>query len=180
MVALDLLLGRSDRAAALLSAVDVYPAGMSLRLLMLVAGELGDVDPGLFGAGRPGRNADAEPQRALCFGVQFSDGARATNLGCGSPGEPNGSVRLIPRGGGGGGGRAGQELWLWPLPPAGPLTLVCRWQEAGIDQTTVDIDAALLRDAATRARRFFDDLPPAPDLATEGWSSYTRQAMPPV
>ncbi len=90
VVALDVLLGRSDRAVVLLSAADVYPAGVSLRLLMLVGGELGDVDPGLFGSGRRGSNTDAERQRALCFGVQFSDGARATNLDYGSPAEPNG------------------------------------------------------------------------------------------
>ncbi len=34
------------------------------------------------------------------------------------------------------------KLWLSPLPPPGPVTMVCRWPEFDIDETKVTLDGA--------------------------------------
>lgn len=50
------------------------------------------------------------------------------------------------------GGTAGSwNYWLWPLPPPGPLTFVCAWPSQGLLPTKAEIDAAPLREAASRA-----------------------------
>jgi hypothetical protein len=48
-------------------------------------------------------------------------------------------------------------MWVWPLPPAGRLALVCEWPAAGILLTRHEIDAQLILDAASRAQRLFAD-----------------------
>ena len=45
-----------------------------------------------------------------------------------------------------------RDICLWPLPPPGPLRLVCAWPDRGIPETSTTIDAGPLRDAAARAR----------------------------
>lgn len=47
-------------------------------------------------------------------------------------------------------------LWLWPLPPAGSLTLVFEWPAFGIAQTEFKVDATVLRSAAKNARPLWD------------------------
>jgi hypothetical protein len=50
---------------------------------------------------------------------------------------------------------------VWPLPPPGTLTFGVEWLARGIDLTLHEIDAALVRDAAGRARTLFaaEDMP---------------------
>lgn len=100
----------------------------------------------------------------LKFGVEFSDGRKATNLsvrgtGTGEPQEPV----LWSMGGGGGGGRWRQDFWVWPLPPAGPLAFVCEWPAAGVALSRAEADARQLLDAAARAVAIFPDEAPAGD-----------------
>ena len=45
-------------------------------------------------------------------------------------------------GGGGGGNNQRHQLWLWPLPPDGPVTFALTWQDAGIAETTAVVDGA--------------------------------------
>jgi hypothetical protein len=59
--------------------------------------------------------------------------------------------------GGGGGGRFHQGYWVSPLPPPGPIALVCEWPAAGISLARYELDAQLLVDAAERARAIFPD-----------------------
>jgi hypothetical protein len=47
-------------------------------------------------------------------------------------------------------------MWVWPLPPAGPLTFVCEWPAAGIEFTRTEVDAQPLLDAATQAQQIFE------------------------
>jgi hypothetical protein len=46
------------------------------------------------------------------------------------------------------------EYWLWPLPPAEPLTLSVAWPRRRIAPSSTRIDGALLRRASTRSRPF--------------------------
>jgi hypothetical protein len=43
------------------------------------------------------------------------------------------------------------RYWIWPLPPAGPVTFVCQWPALGIPESRADVDAELILDAAARA-----------------------------
>ena len=57
-------------------------------------------------------------------------------------------------------------MWLWPLPPAGPLTFVCAWPAEGIEEISAQIDAAPILEAASRAIELWPDerpLPPSED-----------------
>jgi hypothetical protein len=107
----------------------------------------------------------------LRFGVQFSDGRKATNLGSPFGGfaprgrqtvrrlaaswpdgenKPTG-LRLIEWGRSGSAGRYDQRYWLWPHPPTGALAFVCEWPSEQIEETRVEIDSAPILEAATRS-----------------------------
>lgn len=43
------------------------------------------------------------------------------------------------------------DFWLWPLPPAGPLTWFASCPEMGIGQVSLGTDASMLTSAAERA-----------------------------
>jgi hypothetical protein len=43
-------------------------------------------------------------------------------------------------------------MWVWPLPPRGPLALVCEWPEKKIGLTRSEIDADVIVDAAKGAQ----------------------------
>lgn len=113
-------------------------------------------------------------QRMLRFGVRFSDGAKVTNVPGSGRGrgplfdreEPPGEPVMQQRGGGGGGGEWRQDFYVWPLPPAGPLTFACEWPAPGIAFSSIEVDARILIDAAARAQRIFD----RPEL--EGYPSF--------
>jgi hypothetical protein len=112
---------------------------------------------------RPARTAKRElPPDLLRFGVEFADGGRATSLDLYvlSPHDPAGAPKppvLWPCGGGGGGGRWGHDVWVWPLPPAGPLTFACEWPALGIPFSRAVIDAGRIHDAACRAHLLWPD-----------------------
>ena len=99
----------------------------------------------------------------LRWGLETSDGRRVTTLHespwagerpvDSEPGDwfPDHPV-LEPLGRSSGWGSAWtRDVWLWPLPPAGPVTLVCEWTDRGIAETVVHVEAAVLREAAARA-----------------------------
>ena len=166
VVPLELVLARSVVAAVYVTWLGAYPTGVEFDLMTVSAPREDEeaLDPMLFGPHRHHlrrRGASEEiPDEMLRFGVEFADGRRATNTGGGglsrSDAEPEGPV-LHSGGGGGGGGRWHQVMFLWPLPPPGPLALVCEWPAAGIPLTRQDIDAGKIRDAAQRAQVIFED-----------------------
>jgi hypothetical protein len=160
VVALECVLARTDRAAVCVTRMGAYPSGFEIDLMTLSPTASDDLDPLLFGPPRRrGATHEGLAPEMLRFGVQFADGDKATNVG-GYPADPDvapaGAV-IVPGGGGGGGGRWHQSLWVWPLPPPGPLLLVCEWPAAGIPLTRREIDARLIIDAATRAQVVFSD-----------------------
>jgi hypothetical protein len=64
------------------------------------------------------------------------------------------------RGGGHGGGgesRFYQGYWISPLPPPGPVGVVCEWPAVEIPIVRQEIDAQLILDAAEKARAIFGD-----------------------
>lgn len=165
VVALELVLARTDQVAVCVSRISAYPSGFELQLLV-IADQSSELDPMLFGATHhfhhQARKAEAAiPDEMLRFGVQFADGAKATNTGGDGPlwdldEKPSAPV-MNTGGGGGGDGNWHQDVWVWPLPPPGPLTLVCQWPAAGIALTRQEIDAQLILDAASHAQIIFSD-----------------------
>lgn len=172
VVALERVLARTDRAAVCVTRVGAFPTGFELDLVTLTPVDRADLDPLLFGPHhhrRMGRSEDVPPDM-LRFGLQFADGGKATNVGGFLPPEPGtaptGPV-IVPGGGSGGDGRWQQSFWVWPLPPQGPLLLVCEWPAAGIALTRSEIDAGVILDAAARAQVLFsDEHLPDPPVAT--------------
>jgi hypothetical protein len=166
VVALERILTQTDKVAVCITRLGAYPVGFELDLVTMSAGDQDDLDPLMFHHHRMHRGGADIPPELLRFGVQFSDGSKATNTGgfhhdCCPPAGP-----VMHFGGGeGGGGSWRQTQWIWPLPPPGMLTLVCEWPAMGIPVTSSEIDAQLILDAATRAQVIFsdEDLPEPPD-----------------
>jgi hypothetical protein len=84
--------------------------------------------------------------------VRFADGrvvvAGGAVEGAGSA-RGEGGVRPVSAGIGSRGGDA--HLWMHPLPPDGPVDLVCEWPTFGIPESLCVLDGGELRAAARRA-----------------------------
>jgi len=189
VVPLELVLAQTGRAAVFITHLAGYPEGFQFELVAIAAA--GDdqetvLDPMLFGLHRRRlRPGDGDiPEDMLRIGVQFSDGRKATNTS-GFPerrpdyeNPPEGPV-MHSGDGGGHEHRWHQSLWVWPLPPPGPLALVCQWPAAGIPLTRHELDAQLILDAAARAQVVFPDSPhPGGTISTSIHSIETPQARP--
>ncbi|MGI8712738.1 MAG: hypothetical protein ACR2NR_06035 [Solirubrobacteraceae bacterium] len=188
VVALELVLAQTETVAVYIARLQGYPTGFGFDLMTVAApgqtDEL-DMDAALFGQRhRRGRSETLEaidPER-LRLGVQFSDGAKATNVGGFHHRQdpPTGPV-LHSGGGGGGGGDWHQDQWVWPLPPPGPLSFVCEWPAAGIPLTRSEIDAQNILDAAARAQAIFPDQPAAgPSASLSHISTQPLRPKPPA
>ena len=44
-----------------------------------------------------------------------------------------------------------RDVWLWPLPPPGPVSVTCSWPDRGIAPTTCEVDGGALRAASLHA-----------------------------
>lgn len=108
------------------------------------------------------------------MGVEFADGRRASN----APGTSSEGVVFHSGGGGGGDTSIDQSWWLSPLPPEGPVRLVVRCPELGIEETAVQLDGTALRRAADDVltlwpwespERDHHEPPSPPDLPDDSW-----------
>jgi len=168
VVGLELMLARTVAVALYVTYVVAYASGFELDLLAIGDPTAFDaLDP--FSMGRHRGLHAALEEGTLRFGVQFADGAKATNVGGSRPpsfeDQPAGPV-LTFHGGSGGGTRWSQQFWVWPLPPPGPLALVCEWPAVSIPLTRHEIDAQLVLDAAGRAEEIFAARPDAASVQT--------------
>ncbi len=170
VVATELLLARSAHVAVVLPHVIAYPTGCLLTVEVVIRkGDLShddwwDLATSATDATMPGRRWD----RVLRFGLQYPDGTKVTNLDPTVGRRPDTAETTTPVGpllswtptGGGGGLRhhtSHVSLWLWPLPPAEPLTVAVEWPLGGIELTTVELDGAELVAAAERSTRYWPD-----------------------
>jgi hypothetical protein len=158
IVPVELVLARTPQRAIGLSGIRAYPVGfgctLHLRLREVIPGEQSN-----FGAfNMLGDRVDPAGEFAdyyLRFGVGFADGRKATNLDHrrdldeGPPPDPP-SLRLVRWEGY---DRLAWEVdvWVWGLPPPGPLAVVCEWPARGIPESRVEVDAGLVLEAAARA-----------------------------
>lgn len=169
VVPVELVLARSASTVVMLTGMRAFPTGLQMNLAVRVRGRTArrDLHSEVFD-GPYSHDMDAQWQeRRLKWGFEFADGRRVTNVdpwpqqpdedpsrrdrpddGLWEPGHP-----VLMGGGGGGGSRSvDRDYWLWPLPPAGSLRVVCQWLDQDIDVQTQDLDATPFLEAAARAR----------------------------
>jgi hypothetical protein len=158
VVALELPLVHTDEQVMWIAAAEAYPEGITFSVLMC--------------GRRPAEEGVESGSGTWRFGVQFSDGRKATVHGvgmfsrAGAVSSVSGGVALaadhaqsppdglVLRARGGGGSRSAwrQQYWLWPLPPAGDVLFACQWPDLQIDFSTATISADPILKAANRAR----------------------------
>jgi hypothetical protein len=158
-------LARSDRTSVSVSHVDVFSTGILIasewdvrrvdepQREWQVALQMGS----FYGHG-------ADPESMLRFGLALADGTVVTTLDRMNVRDafttaPKG-WSLMERGGGGGGGDSHYNgtsgLWLWPLPPAGPIELVAEWRERSIPESRIVLDGTAILAAVQRVRSLWD------------------------
>ena len=147
-----LLLTRTDRAAVAVRQVLAFPAGMEVEIEAHARGS--------SSARLPSGAPDWAAGSTLHFRVQFADGRAAVQddeAGLRSGRGPTLVVRgsEISSGGAGGGEDIRMTLWIWPLPPPGPVLMTCSWPGQGLDEATVVLDATAIRAAASHAQPFW-------------------------
>lgn len=158
IVPIELILGRSDQAVAMLAGLLAFPTGVALTLLIRTRGGRPgfDLNDEVFDGPYRHDQDDAWRRDRLKWGFEYADGRRVTSVDpwpalddpSGVPDRP-----VLSGGGGGGGARSvDRRYWLWPLPPPGELTIVFQWPNLGICQTTTRINADQINAAAARAQ----------------------------
>lgn len=155
------LVGRDDLAIAVVE-IAAYSEGFVLRLAIRLRDE--PDEPSAICTHDHRRHDGAFAPEVLRFGIEFSDGGKATNVS-GRPrsiGEEQAGPVLIDRGGGGGGRSWDFGYWVWPLPPEGPLRVVIEWPAMRVPETAVEFDTAPIRAAAAQSAVLWpgDDHPP--------------------
>jgi hypothetical protein len=91
--------------------------------------------------------------KALRFGIEYSDGRRASNIDGFPDAEEPSEISLMGGSGGGGGYSYRSHYWAWPLPPPGPIKLAVEWPIIELPVTQVEIDSAPILDTAARSER---------------------------
>jgi hypothetical protein len=158
------LLGRSDEAATCISRIVAYPVGFEVTLDAFTR----SLSRAYAFDAMEDWHEEHPPPQLLRYGVEFADGRKASNVGGMFGGtvyamsatdepalDPSKDISLVPGGGHGGGRHSRQELWVWPLPPPGPVAFVCEWPQYGIQETRVSVEATLIREAAERAEEIW-------------------------
>lgn len=154
-VDLQAVLYRSATMAVVADAFRAYPTGVQFRVGVVVHHRA-------F-AGRPPSALPDPFDGGLRIAVAFADGRRALLHG---GGRTTAGPVLAMTGGSGGGLASELRMWLHPLPPPGPLTLAVKWDEGGVPETAVEVDAGPVVTAAAQAEELWpDDRPELPGPA---------------
>jgi len=165
-VPLRLVLARNKEVAVAVGGVTAYSTGIALTLAVRSRRNMiEDIYEDPFGSPfghlmRHRRHGGDLPPEILRFGVQFSDGRKATTMGealprAGSDGEEPAGPVLTPGGGGGGGGDYESDFWLWPLPPPGPVTFAVEWPAREIELSKQQVDASVFIDASKHSEELW-------------------------
>jgi hypothetical protein len=173
VVPVELVIGRSQEAAVFVTRIAAYPVGFGFDAELVTRRP---TPRGPFEHFEllhdPDRPPGEIPPEVVRLGVAFADGRRTTSLGETLSGstvatlvatdedeapDPAHDIFMTSGRGGGGARHSTTTYWVWPLPPPGPLTFACEWPAFEIGEATVELDAALVRDAAERARSVWSD-----------------------
>jgi hypothetical protein len=160
IIPLERVIAQNDDVGVYLACLWVFPTGFEFEVFVVAKDESTKLKPFDFERQYEAEEDGEISPAWLRLGFLFADGAKATNIGRRSdwdrePGlRPKGPVMCTPESGGGS-GEWYCKLWVWPLPPPGPLQFVFEWPEAGIPLTYTDLDSAAIIDAASRAKAIF-------------------------
>lgn len=151
-------LGRSARTIIALRGIEVWPEAITLRIAVYSRDSLQE--------GRSGSLIDHRripDYNALLVGVLYPDGRRASSesISVPSASEPASPV-LRAVGGGGTQFHLDHQIFVWPLPGDGPLTLVVQWLDRHIKETHTELEGAAIRAAAVEAGELWPGLPKRP------------------
>jgi hypothetical protein len=167
IVPVELILARTPERAVGLTGIRAYPTGFActlhLRLRQIIAGEQSFFGTGMFDmleldpAGELG-------DYYLRVGVGFADGRKATNLqrhrDLENGSAPDPPVLRLFRWEGYDLLAQEVDVWVYGLPPPGPLAFVCEWPARNIPETRAELDARLVLEAAARAVPIWPDKVP--------------------
>lgn len=163
VVAGQLLLARSDRAAVVLTSVLAYPTGFEFDVSAILREQRpAGVDAFADGAAVPRPRSVVESGDGPELTVRFADGTTLSSARPGpSPehpgdgdgdgdGVPAGPV-LVPVAASTDDRRHDARFWVWSLPPDGPVVVECGWPAQEISYGRVEISGTLIRQAAAGA-----------------------------
>jgi hypothetical protein len=157
VVAVNEIVHRSDSVVVQLDHLRVYPNGFTVNLLILTnPHDQAELRAQILTASRDPRH------RWPRIGVRFADGRSAgreagflghlnLNIAKDDQGIPTEPV-LTMHGGGGGSHGWHLSVWVFPLPPDGPLEVYVALPDADVGESKVVLDGGLVRSAAERAR----------------------------
>lgn len=167
------LLARGDDVAVILTGARLYSTGIRLDIAVRArVGDQVDLFSALDGYGR--RGADR-----ILLGVEYVDGRVATNVGHSGwppPDRPDTEPTLTSGGGSGGDRSVDISFFLSPLPPPGPVVVVCAWPGRGVAETRTVLDGTA--SAADQVQVLWPpdetppgrpEPPPPPDVPDGGW-----------
>ena len=130
---LVLVLARTDDVVVFISAVRIFSTGMAFQLTTLTR----TPSDALHSHWRPDQGTGG----GLFFGVEFSDGRRASNRSehwtNRDRRRDTDDVTLIAHGGGGDSTHLDQDYFLSPVPGEGTLTFYLVWPNLGLAQSSV-------------------------------------------
>lgn len=160
-------LARAPGVALNLRRLDVYRTGVTIEVQFDLWREPG-VDPerwAMLGELLHPRGHRPGPAGQLRLGVTLGDGTRADAIS-GSRSvppmqEPPTPPQLVIFGGRGSGAEdrwtSEVRAWLWPLPPAGPMTLHFVCEGLGITEGALELDTTPILAASLDARGVWED-----------------------
>lgn len=156
VIPVNALLHRGDAVAIELDVLRVYPNGFTINLFILM-----NPHQGQESIGRLMRGGDPM-QRFPRIGLRFADGrtvGRGANEPMFGPGDVAKDDQGIPtepvmRMTGGGGGSNGFHfgVWVFPLPPEGPVEIFVALPGADVNEVKTTVDGAQIRAAAEQAQ----------------------------
>jgi hypothetical protein len=169
----NISLVQNDQVAVIASGFIAYPLGFSFSLVTISRLSPSPVPLGMHphpGAIRRG----GVPGGEFRFGIGFSDGTTVFSAHRMRPGLEASPRILQTRGGGGGGRTYRQSFWCEPLPSPGHMKFVCEWPDLLIPETSVEIDASAIIEAASRSGPLW---PEDANLPEESSSENQRRAV---
>jgi hypothetical protein len=149
VVPVDLLLARTDTHAVLIDSLLVYPTGF-------------DFDLAVRRHPRHPRHPEHRCGHDLRLEVRFADGRSADNNPRRWPRPAGDQLPDPPLLYQSTSGPDGGHVWLWGLPPPGPLIFACHWPSELIPPSQAELDAGLVVAAAARAQTLWPDQASSP------------------
>jgi hypothetical protein len=153
-VPLSVVVGRSDRGVVAIEHATAYSTGVTFDFVA-VAQRLTERETLRLIHEQP-LNADAKrvPAEFIRMSLELADGSRVSNVEA-FPGHPKAPLLMLHGGSGGSVTSGRMELrrsyWLWPLPPAGPLTVSVEWPALDLLRSSTELSGELLREAGARS-----------------------------